>query len=156
MLDINGKEIKRISWDEYFLEIAKTVSLRSTCSRAQVGAVFVKEHRILTCGYNGAPSGLSHCEHEYDYWNHNHSMREGRHLLNGHCYISTHAELNAILQGAILGISLKDSYLYCTHEPCLDCTRAIIQIGCLGIKWIHEKEDVRARELRRQVFEIEV
>ncbi len=155
-LDDNGIPIKRIGWDEYFLEIAKTVALRSSCYRAQVGAVFVKDNRILTTGYNGAPAGTAHCEHEGDYWDRLHIVREGKHLLNGHCYVAIHAELNAIIQAAIIGISLKDSVVYCTHEPCLDCTKGIIQVGCLGIQWINEYPNKKARELRRAVFGIEI
>ncbi len=156
MLDADGKEIPRISWDEYFLEIAQTVAKRSTCSRAQVGAVFVRERRILTTGYNGSPSGVQHCNHEGDFWNYNHTKREGKDLIDGHCCVAIHAELNSIIQAAIIGISLKDSYLYCTHEPCLDCTKAIIQVGCIGMKWLHEYKNEKARELRRQVFKFEV
>jgi dCMP deaminase len=131
----------RKSWHDYFLDIAVAVSQRASCSRASVGAVFIRDNRILTTGYNGAPGGVNHCEH------HNNSD-----LLNGHCYIAIHAEMNAILQAATVGISLQDSMLYCTHEPCLNCTKAIIQVGCKDIMYLHKKEDVLARVLRLKVY----
>ncbi len=133
--------MERQTWDEYFLAIATATAARASCSRASVGAVFVRDNRILTTGYNGSPSGLKNCCHLY-----------GNDMHDNHCYVAIHAEMNAIIQGAIIGISLKDSLLYCTHEPCLNCTKAIIQVGCLGIKYIHEKEDNLGRKLRQYFY----
>ena len=107
----------RPSWDEYFMGIALQVARRSTCSRAHVGAVIVRDRRILTTGYNGAPSGLSHCDDV------------GHLLVDGHCVRTIHAEQNAIVQAGYLGVSVRGSILYVTHQPCLTCAKLIINAG---------------------------
>lgn len=106
--------------DEYFMEIARVVAKRSTCLRNQVGALFVKNKRILSTGYNGAPSGLDHCDQVG-------CAREGvasgtRHEL---CR-AVHAEQNAIIQAALHGVSIEGSTLYCTHQPCILCAKMMI------------------------------
>jgi len=110
----------RPEMDEYFMEIAEVVAKRSTCLRNQVGALFVRNKRILTTGYNGAPSGLPHCEEVG-------CAREGvasgtRHEL---CR-AVHAEQNAIIQAALHGISIEGATLYCTHQPCILCAKMMI------------------------------
>ena len=112
--------IERPGLDEYFMEIAIVVAKRSTCLRNQVGALFVKNKRILTTGYNGAPAGLDHCDVVG-------CAREGvqsgtRHEL---CR-AVHAEQNAIIQAAMHGISIEGATLYCTHQPCILCAKIII------------------------------
>jgi dCMP deaminase len=107
----------RPGWDEYFMEIARTVATRATCPRASVGAVVVREHRILTTGYNGAPKGVAHC------------TEVGCAMVGGHCLRSTHAEANAIVQGALHGVSLAGSTIYCTHQPCINCSKLLISAG---------------------------
>ena len=107
----------RPTWDEYFINITLEVSRRSTCTRAQVGAIIVKEKRILTTGYNGAPKGLPHC------------LDAGCEMVDGHCVRSLHAEQNAILQGALHGVSLEGGTLYSTHQPCATCAKMIINAG---------------------------
>jgi dCMP deaminase len=114
------KSIERPSSDDYFMEIASVVAKRSTCLRNQVGALFVKNKRILSTGYNGAPSGLEHCEAVG-------CAREGvasgtRHEL---CR-AVHAEQNAIIQAALHGISIEGATLYCTHQPCILCAKMMI------------------------------
>jgi dCMP deaminase len=111
----------RPGWDEYFMEVARTVATRATCPRASVGAVVVRDHRILTTGYNGAPPHVAHC------------TEVGCLIVNDHCVRSTHAEANAVIQGARHGVSLEGSSLYATHQPCLGCTKWIIGAGIVRI-----------------------
>lgn len=108
----------RASWQEYFMNIAKIVSERSTCDRAYVGCVLVnKDNRIVSTGYNGSISGNPQCDEV------GHTMRDG------HCIATIHAEMNALLYCAKEGISVKNSVCYVTHFPCLNCTKALIQAG---------------------------
>lgn len=119
------KKIIRPSWDKYFLEIAKLVSKRSTCLRRQVGALIVKDRRILTTGYNGTPSGIIHCEITG-------CLREKLKVPSGERHElcrGLHAEQNALLQASLYGVSVKDSLLYCTNQPCLICAKMIINAG---------------------------
>jgi dCMP deaminase len=114
------QRVKRPCAEDYFMEIASVVAKRSTCLRNQVGALFVKEKRILTTGYNGAPTGLEHCDIVG-------CAREGvasgtRHEL---CR-AVHAEQNAIIQAALHGISIEGATLYCTHQPCILCAKMMI------------------------------
>jgi dCMP deaminase len=111
------KRSARPGWDEYFMEIARTVATRATCPRASVGAVVVREHRILTTGYNGAPRRVAHCS------------EVGCAMIGGHCLRSTHAEANAIVQGALHGVSLAGATMYCTHQPCVNCSKLLISAG---------------------------
>jgi dCMP deaminase len=107
------------------MAITKLVATRSTCLRRHVGAILVKDKRILASGYNGAPSGLRHCE-EVGCLRANSSVPSGeRHEL---CR-GLHAEQNLILQAAYHGISIKDAILYCTNKPCVICTKMIINAG---------------------------
>ncbi|KPJ68839.1 MAG: cytidine deaminase [Syntrophobacter sp. DG_60] len=115
----------RPSWDEYFLSIARLVAGRSTCLRNKVGAVLVKDKRILTTGYNGAPSGLDHC---LDIG----CLREKLGIPSGERHElcrGLHAEQNVIIQAACHGISVKGATLYCTHHPCIICTKMLINAG---------------------------
>jgi dCMP deaminase len=111
----------RPGWDEYFMEVARTVATRATCPRASVGAVLVRGHRILTTGYNGAPRGVAHC------------CDIGCELVGGHCVRSTHAEANAVVQGALHGVSLDGATAYCTHQPCANCAKLLISAGVVRI-----------------------
>ena len=115
----------RPSWPEYFMGIAKMVSARSTCLRRYVGAILVKEKRILATGYNGAPSGVKHCE-EVGCLRQDTSVPSGmRHEL---CR-GLHAEQNAIIQAAYHGISITGATLYCTNKPCVICSKMLINAG---------------------------
>ncbi|MBV8375305.1 MAG: cytidine/deoxycytidylate deaminase family protein [Candidatus Eremiobacteraeota bacterium] len=107
----------RPGWDEYFMDIARTVGTRATCPRASVGCVLVREHRILTTGYNGAPRGVAHC------------TEVGCTLVNDHCLRATHAEANAVVQAALFGVSLEGATAYCTHQPCINCSKLLISAG---------------------------
>jgi len=136
----------RPSWDKYFMEIAELVSSRSTCLRRKVGAVIVKDRRILTTGYNGVPQGLSHC---LDVG----CLREKRHIPSGEhqelCR-GLHAEQNAIIQAAMYGISIKNSCLYCTDQPCITCVKMIINAGIIKIFYKNNYPDKLARELLQE------
>ncbi len=107
----------RPTWDDYFMGITYQVARRSTCDRARVGAVIVKDRRILTTGYNGAPAGLPHCDDV------------GHLMVAGHCVRTLHAEQNAIIQAALHGVSVAGSTMYVTHQPCLNCAKMIINAG---------------------------
>jgi dCMP deaminase len=119
------KTEERPSWDEYFMAIANMVRTRSTCLRRKVGAIVVKNKRILTTGYNGAPKGMKHCSEvgciraEADV-----PAGERHELCRG-----IHAEQNAIVQAAAFGVSIQGSTLYCTHFPCVLCTKMLINAG---------------------------
>ncbi|NQT89207.1 cytidine deaminase [bacterium] len=115
----------RPSWDEYFMKIAFDVAERATCSRRKVGAILVKDKRILTTGYNGAPSGVRHCE-EVGCIRMELNVPSGeRHEL---CR-GLHAEMNAFLQAAVHGVSTLGSTLYATIFPCSLCAKMIINAG---------------------------
>ncbi len=103
------------------MDIARTVATRATCPRATVGAVLVREHRILTTGYNGAPRGVAHC------------TEVGCTVINDHCQRATHAEANAIVQGALHGVGLQNATAYCTHQPCVNCSKLLISAGVVKI-----------------------
>ncbi len=116
---------KRPGWDEYFLEMAQLVSKRATCIRRRVGAVLVKDKRILATGYNGAPSGLPHC---LDIG----CLREKLKIPSGERHElcrGLHAEQNALIQASLYGISLKESTLYATNQPCIICAKMLINAG---------------------------
>jgi dCMP deaminase len=114
----------RPSWDEYFMQIARTVATRATCPRASVGAVLTRDRRILTTGYNGAPRGVAHC------------TEVGCLVVHDHCQRATHAEANAIVQGALHGVSLQGATAYCTHEPCVNCSKLLISAGIVRIVYL--------------------
>ncbi len=133
-----GAENHRPSWDKYFMDIANEVAKRSTCERAQVGAVIVKEKRILTTGYNGSPRGLPHC------------YEVGCLMDNGHCVRTLHAEQNAIIQAALHGVITEGATIYVTHQPCFLCAKMIINAGLVRIVYDKEYPDDRSREFLEQ------
>jgi dCMP deaminase len=116
---------ERPSWDEYFISIANNVKERSTCLRRHVGAIVVKDKRILSTGYNGPPSGFKHCSEVGCVRDREEVPSGERHEL---CR-GIHAEQNAIVQAAAFGVSIRDSTLYCTHFPCVLCAKMIINAG---------------------------
>ena len=118
-------EAGRPSWDEYFMEVAHLVSKRSTCMRRKVGSVLVKDKRILATGYNGAPSGLDHCFKTG-------CVREKLKIPSGQRHElcrGLHAEQNALIQASLHGISVKDSAVYATNQPCMICAKMLINAG---------------------------
>ncbi|WP_041423941.1 deoxycytidylate deaminase [Thermosediminibacter oceani] len=133
----------RPSWDDYFMEIAGVVAKRSTCLRRSVGAVVVLEKRILTTGYNGAPTGLSHCGDVG-------CLREKLRIPPGERHElcrGLHAEQNAIIQAAIWGTSIKGATIYVTHQPCALCAKMLINAGIRRIVFKGEYPDNLALEL---------
>jgi dCMP deaminase len=117
------------------MQIARTVATRATCPRASVGAVLVREHRILTTGYNGAPRGVTHC------------TEAGCIMIADHCVRATHAEANAIVQGALHGVGLQHATAYCTHQPCVNCSKLLISAGVVKIVYDEAYPDPVASEL---------
>lgn len=116
----------RPSWDEYFLDIVKTVSKRATCNRGRSGCVIVKNRQILVTGYVGSPNGLPHCDEVGHLFRK--QMDENGNISN-HCVRTVHAEQNAICQAAKRGIALDRATLYCTMTPCRTCAMMIINCG---------------------------
>jgi len=129
---------ERPSWNEYFMNVAHEVAKRSTCERAQVGAVIVKDKRILTTGYNGSPRGLPHC------------TDVGCLMDNGHCVRTLHAEQNAIIVAALHGVITEGASIYITHQPCFLCAKMIINAGIIQIVYDQDYPDDRASEFLEQ------
>jgi len=133
----------RGSFDKYFMDLTKMVATRSTCTRRQVGAIAVKDKRILATGYNGVPSGLEHCAKIG-------CLREQMKIPSGERHEicrAVHAEQNVIIQAAIHGISLKDSEIYCTHTPCFICTKMLISVGIRKIYYLDSYPDNLSLEM---------
>lgn len=134
----------RVSWDEYFMEIAEIVKTRSTCLRRQVGAVIVKENRIITTGYNGAPSGLRHCTEMGI------CERQRLHIPSGERHElcrALHAEQNAIIQAAKIGVSTEGATIYITLQPCAICAKMLINAGITRIVHRGEYPDALSRSI---------
>lgn len=146
-----GNTGERPTWDEYFITIAGNVRERSTCLRRRVGAIVVKDKRILSTGYNGAPSGFKHCSEvgcvraEGDI-----PPGERHELCRG-----VHAEQNAIVQAAASGVGIRDSTLYCTHFPCVLCAKMIINAGIRRLVVARDYPDDLSKSLLTEA-EIEV
>ena len=129
----------RVSWKDYFMNIAREVATRSTCDRKHVGAVIVREKTILSTGYNGSIKGLPHCD------------EVGCEMVDGHCVRTTHAEANAIVQAAKNGIQINQSEIYVTASPCYDCFKLIANAG---IKIIYYDEFYRDKRIIEKSKEI--
>ncbi len=133
----------RPSWETYFMDITERVATRSTCLRRIVGAVVAKDKRMLTTGYNGAPSGSRHCRETG-------CLREKLNVPSGERHElcrGIHAEQNAIIQAALHGVSIKDSTLYCTNLPCSICAKMIINAGIKKIVYRSGYGDDLSREM---------
>jgi dCMP deaminase len=135
--------MRRPSWDEYFMQITHLVAERSTCLRRKVGALIVKDKRILTTGYNGAPSGLNHC---LDVG----CLREKMNIPSGQrqelCR-GLHAEQNAIIQAAIMGVKIGGATLYCTTFPCVTCAKMLINANIKKIIYASGYPDELSEEM---------
>ena len=136
----------RPSWDEYFMDITHLVSKRSTCLRRQVGALLVKDKKILATGYNGAPSRMEHCldigclrEREGIHSGERHELCRG-----------LHAEQNAIIQAAYHGVGIQGATLYCTNHPCIICSKMIINAGIEKIVYDQGYADLLAIQILRE------
>jgi dCMP deaminase len=138
-------DMERVSWDEYFLKIAVLVAERSTCLRRKVGAVLVREKRILATGYNGVPHGIAHCDKV--------GCMRSRMKLKSSTHIELcrgiHAEQNAIVQAATSGVNISGAVLYCTHEPCITCTKILINSGIKEFRVTEPYPDAFARKMLR-------
>lgn len=139
---------ERPSWDVYFLRIARLVAQRSTCLRRQVGAVIVRENRMLATGYNGAPVGIPHCFQLPEG-----CLREAQKIPSGQrqelCR-GLHAEQNAILQAAAFGVSLKGSDCYCTHQPCVTCAKMLMNAGIKRIVFLGDYPDELSLQMLKE------
>jgi dCMP deaminase len=136
----------RPSWDEYFMGIVELVKTRSTCLRRQVGALIVKDKRILASGYNGAPVGCKHCQESG-------CLRDQLNIPSGQRHElcrATHAEQNAIAQAAYSGTSIKDSTLYVTNQPCVLCAKLAINAGITKIVFKGDYPDELSMELLQE------
>jgi dCMP deaminase len=138
--------LRRPSWDEYFLEVAQLVSKRATCLRRKVGAVAVKDKRILATGYNGAPSGLAHC---LDIG----CLREKFGIPSGErqelCR-GLHAEQNVIIQAVLHKIDLQGSTIYITNQPCTTCAKMLVAVGVKNIVILEGYPDQLARKMLQE------
>lgn len=129
-------QIQRIDWDSYFIEITKLVAQRSGCLKRHVGAVLVKDNRIIATGYNSAPCKVKECYQRGE------CLREGSHQGENleTCY-AIHAEQNALMQCCKLGVSCDGAILYCTTKPCNFCMRLLINAGIQKIIYIDDYND---------------
>lgn len=135
--------MNRPSWDQYFMDITRLVATRSTCLRRQVGALLVKDRNILATGYNGVPSGITHCDAVG-------CLRDRLNIPSGERHElcrGLHAEQNAIIQAARHGINIDGSTLYCTTMPCIICSKMIINAGIGAIVYTEGYADELAREM---------
>jgi dCMP deaminase len=135
--------MKRPDNDTYFMKMAELVATRSTCLRRQVGAVVVKEKRVLTTGYNGAPKGLKHCEEVGCVREQNQVESGTRHEL---CR-GVHAEQNAVIQAAYFGASIKDATMYTTNFPCVMCAKILVNAGVREVVYKDEYVDDLSKDI---------
>ena len=136
----------RLSWHQYFLNITRQVAERSTCLRAKVGAVIVRDRSILATGYNGAPAGLPHC---LDVGCLIYTSRTPSGELEENCFRTIHAEINAIAQAAKNGASIRDADIYITHTPCIHCVKVLINTGIRRIFYERDYKRATIEELLR-------
>lgn len=128
------EKLRRPSWDTYFLKLAMLVSERSTCPRMHCGCVLVRDKRILSTGYNGSIPGDDHCEDA------------GCLIVENHCIRTIHAEMNAIIQCSIHGISTKGATAYVTNMPCTNCAKALIGAGIAEVVIFSDYHDTKAEQ----------
>ncbi|MEJ5350621.1 MAG: deaminase [Melioribacteraceae bacterium] len=131
---MSNSQKKRPSWDEYFLKVAMLVSERATCPRMHCGCVIVKDKQILSTGYNGSIPGDDHCEDV------------GCMIVDNHCVRTIHAEMNALLQCALHGVSTQGATAYITNMPCTNCAKALIAAGIKEIVIFSDYHDTLAEE----------
>ena len=129
----------RADWNQYFMNIARVVSTRSTCDRKHVGAVIVREKTLLSTGYNGSIRGMPHCDDV------GHMMEEN------HCVATIHAEMNAIIQAARNGVRLEGSDIYVTASPCWNCFKALANAGIRSVYYGEFYRDERIFSVARRL-----
>ena len=140
--------MSRPSWDKYFMDIAVLVATRATCLRRKVGAVLVKDRRLLATGYNGPPRGLKHCNERPGG-----CLREQNNVPSGERHEisrAVHAEQNAIIQAAVHGFSIEGSTLYSTNHPCVLCTKMLINAGIKEFVYMEGYPDQLSSELIKE------
>lgn len=125
---------QRPSWDQYFLKLAMLVSERATCPRMHCGCVLVREKRILATGYNGSIPGDEHCEDV------------GCYVVDNHCIRTIHAEMNAVNQCSVHGISTRGATAYVTNMPCTNCAKVLISAGIKEVVIFSDYHDTKAEE----------
>ncbi len=138
--------IMRPSWNKYFMDIVELVKTRSTCLRRQVGAVIVKDRRILATGYNGAPVGIKHCSEVG-------CLRQDRGIPSGERHElcrAMHAEQNAIVQAAMSGTSILGATMYVSSQPCSLCAKMIINSGIKKIMFKGDYPDKLAMDMLKE------
>jgi dCMP deaminase len=128
----------RVSWDRYFMNLAREAARRSTCPRKAVGAVLVRDKAVLATGYNGSIRGLAHCS------------EEGCLLENGHCVRTVHAEANALIQAARHGVRIEGADCYVTASPCWECFKLLANAGVKRIVFGEFYRDQRIWEFAQQ------
>lgn len=134
-----SKARKRISWEQYFMNIAQETSTRATCDRKHIGAVITRDKTILSTGYNGSIRGLPHCD------------EAGHEMENGHCIRTIHAEANAIVQAARNGINIDGGEIFVTASPCYNCFKMIANAG---IRKIYFGEFYRDERIKKHADEL--
>jgi dCMP deaminase len=138
---------RRPSWDEYFMEITNLVATRATCLRRKVGAILVKDRRILATGYNGPPKGVPHCDEIGG------CLREKLDIPSGErmeLSRAIHAEQNAIIQAAKMGTNIDGATLYVTNHPCFICAKMLINAGVKKIVYRDGYPDTYAEEILKE------
>ena len=134
------------------MEMAQVASKRSTCMRRSVGAVIVKDKRLLATGYNGTPRGMAHCEEVG-------CLRTKLNVPSGKMHElcrGIHAEQNAVIQAAVHGVSVDGGTLYCTHQPCVVCTKILINAGIRRIVYANPYPDELAENMMKEATELEI
>ncbi len=139
-------KFKRPSWDEYFMEIVHAVGARATCDRGRTGCVLVKDKRIISTGYVGAPSGCKSCD---DIGHEMHTVINEDGTQSRHCIRTSHNEENAIAQAARIGVSTEGATLYCMMTPCYTCAKLIINSG---IKRVVAEKDYHVGNRSKEIF----
>jgi len=135
--------MSRPSWDEYFLKITADVSERATCVKRKVGAIIVKDNRILSTGYNGTPKGFKHCEELG-------CLRKEMGIPSGHRHElcrGLHAEQNAIIQAAVHGVKISGGTFYCNYQPCVICAKMMINAGLKKLVYTGGYPDELAKQM---------
>lgn len=138
--------MNRPSWDEYFMKIAQDVSVRAICVKRKVGALVVKDNRILSTGYNGAPKGFAHCAEET-------CLRKQMQIPSGQRHElcrGLHAEQNAIIQAAVHGSSIEGGTMYCTYQPCVICVKMLINAGIVRLVYSGGYPDELAAQMLKE------
>ncbi|MEA3494313.1 MAG: dCMP deaminase family protein [Candidatus Margulisiibacteriota bacterium] len=138
--------MSRPKWNDYFMKITENVAERATCVKRKVGAIIVKDNRILSTGYNGAPKGFDHCTEAT-------CIRKQMNVPSGQRHElcrGLHAEQNAIIQAAVHGVSIDGSIMYCNYQPCVICVKMIINAGITKLVYAGGYPDELAEEMLKE------